>query len=49
MDNYKGPRFSDGNMRLNHAIDLLESGMSVEEVHKITGYARSSLYVHRNN
>ena len=49
MDNHKKPKFGDGNMRLNHAIDLLESGMSIAEVHKITGYARSSLYVHKSN
>lgn len=49
MDNYKTPKFGDGNMRLNHAIDLLESGMSIAEVSEITGYSRSSLYVHRSN
>lgn len=45
----KVPRFGDGNMRLQHAMDLLESGMSVAEVSQITGYSKSSLYSHKSN
>ena len=49
MDNLKTPKCEDGNARLNHAIKLLESGMSIAEVQKITGYSRSRLYEYRSN
>lgn len=45
----KNPRIGDGNQRLQHALDLLESGMPVSEVSEITGYSKSSLYVHRSS
>ena len=49
MGSSKSPNFEDGNARLNHAIKLLESGMSIAEVQKITGYSRSRLYECRSN
>lgn len=49
MDNLKSSNFEDGNARLNHAIKLLESGMSIAEVQEITGYSRSRLYEYRSN
>ena len=49
MGGSKIPKFGDGNARLNHAIKLLESGMSIAEVQKITGYSRSRLYEYRSN
>lgn len=49
MDNLKSPNLEDGNARLNHAIKLLESGMSIAEVQKITEYSRSRLYEYRSN
>ena len=49
MDNHKKQKCEDGNARLNHAIELLESGMSIAEVQEITGYSRSRLYEYRSN
>ena len=49
MGSSKSPNFKDGNARLNHAIKLLESGMSIAEVQEITGYSRSRLYEYRSN
>lgn len=49
MGSSKSQNFEDGNARLNHAIKLLESGMSIAEVQEITGYSRSRLYEYRSN
>ena len=44
MGGSREPKFGDGNKRLQSAMDLIESGMSIPEVHELTGYAVSTLY-----